>query len=146
PDAVSSASKAGRTIPYSGDVAYLNLYLLTPKGAYLYQPDKSALKQVSAKDERAAITSEFIKTSPFMILYVADTAKAPSFLKGNKAMLREMMNADAGFAAENVGLVASSLKLGSIIMYNIKPADAAGLLGMGKEEIPLFVMQFGYTQ
>jgi hypothetical protein len=146
PDAVSSASKAGRTIAYSGDVAYINLYLITPKGAYLYMPDKALLKQVATKDPRAAITPEFIKTSPFMVLFAADLAKAPAFLKGNPVMLMQMMHSTAGFAAENIALASSSLKLGSITMYNIKPADTQGLLQMGKEETPLFVMQLGYTQ
>ncbi len=38
-DAVSGASKAGRTIPYSGDNVYMNVYVLTSKGAYLYEPE-----------------------------------------------------------------------------------------------------------
>jgi nitroreductase len=143
-DSVSSASKAGRNIAYSGDVAYLNVYVFTAKGAYLYVPEKNLLKQVATKDVRAQVTSEFIKTSPALVLFSVDLAKAPSFLKG--AMLDSVATGTAGSAAENVSLAASSLKLSSIIMYNINFAAVPALASFGKEEKPLSFMQLGYAK
>jgi len=146
PDAVSGASKAGRTIPYSGDVAYMNVYVLTANGAYLYQPSADLLKQVSKGDGRAQITPEFIPTSAAMLLFTYDFAKAPSFLKSNPALFREMANGTAGYAAENMMLAAAASKVGSIVMYNIRPQAAAAAAKMGKEEVPLFVVQLGYSE
>ena len=143
-DTVSSASKAGRNIAYSGDAAYLNVYVFTGKGAYLYVPEKNLLKQVASKDVRAQVTPEFIKTSPALILFSVDQSKAPSFLKG--AMLDSVVTGTAGSAAENVSLVASSLKLSSIIMYNINFAAVPGLASFGKEEKPLSFLQLGYAK
>src|SRR5208283_4259226 len=34
-DAVTGASRAARTIPYSGDNAYVNVYVFTAEGVYL---------------------------------------------------------------------------------------------------------------
>jgi hypothetical protein len=145
-DAVSGASKAGRTIPYSGDNAYVNVYVLTATGAYLYDPDAKILKQVSKGDSRAQITPEFIPTSSLMLLFTYDFAKAPAFLKSNPELFREMANGTAGYAAENIALAAAAYKLGSIVMYNIKPPAAMTAAKLGKDESPLFIMQVGYLQ
>jgi hypothetical protein len=145
-DAVSGASKAGRTIPYSGDNVYMNVYVLTTKGVYRYEPDASLLKQVGRGDSRAQISPEFIPTSSLMLLFTYDFAKAPGFLKSNPAMFREMANGTAGYAAENIALAAAAFKLGSIIMYNIKPQAAVSAAKLGREEAPLFIMQVGYLQ
>jgi len=146
PDAVSGASKAGRTIPYSGDNAYVNVYVLTPNGVYLYQPDANLLRQVGKGDSRAQITPEFIPASPLMVLFTYDFAKAPDFLKSAPDLFRQMANGTAGFAAENMALAAAAYKLRTIVMYNIKPPAAAAAAKLGKEETPLFVMQVGYAQ
>lgn len=144
PDVVSSASKAMRTIPYSGDNAYIDLYVLDAHGAYAYAPDRSLLKKVASRDVRDQITPELIKGSSVMILFSYDGARVPAFLKGNPTMVREMMNGTAGFAAENIGLAASAFKVSTVTMYNLKSGIPA-LLGFGKEEAPLFIMQLGYA-
>jgi hypothetical protein len=145
-DAVSAASKAGSTIPVSGDVDYINLYVLTAKGVYRYDPAANVLKQVSTKDARAEVSTESIATAAFMVLFTMDTAKAPSFMKGNPAQFREIAVATASYGAQNIGLVAAGLKLSTIVMYNVKGDAAAAAGKMPKEEVPLFIMQVGYTQ
>ncbi len=144
-DAVSSASKAGATIPVSGDVNYVNLYVLTAKGVYRYEPAGNLLKQVSKKDVRGDVTSENIPTAAFMVLFTYDTAKLPSFGKSNPALGKDLAMGVASYGAQNIGLVAGGLKLSSIIMFNLKPTAAAAV-GLGKGEPPLFFMQVGYTQ
>ena len=146
PDAVSAASKAGSTIPVVGDLDYINLYVLTAKGAYRYEPEGNVLKSVNAKDVRTEVTPENIPTAALMVLFTVDNAKAPSFLKGNPGMFREIANGTASYSAQNIGLVAAGLKMSSIVMYNIKPDAAAAAARLPKEELPLFIMQLGYTK
>jgi hypothetical protein len=146
PDAVSGASKAGRTIPYSGDVAYVNVYVLTDKGVYAYEPEKKLLRQTSRTDARGQVTPENIKEAACMVLFTYDFAKAPSFLKNVPALMRNIADGTAAYAAENMMLAAAALKLGSIVMYNIKPAAIAPVAKLGKDESPLFIVQLGYTQ
>jgi SagB-type dehydrogenase family enzyme len=145
-DAVTSASKAGRTIPYSGDNAYVNVYVFTDKGAYFYDPAKNSLKQLANKDSRDAVTVENIKTASFMVLFTYDFAKAPAFLKGNPVMLKEMLNANTGYSAQNIMLAAACLKLKSVVMYNLKSKDIASVLKLGKDEIPVSIIQLGYSE
>ena len=145
-DAVSSASKAGGTFPVSGDVNYINLYVLTAKGVYRYVPENNLLKQVSTKDARGSITTENIATAAFMVLFTCDTTKLPVFVKGNAAAGREMAIGTASYGAENIGLVAGGLKLASIVMFNVTPAAVTAAANLPKEEVPLFIMQIGYTK
>jgi len=146
PDAVSGASKAGATIPVSGDVNYVNMYMLTSKGAFLYQPAANVLKQVNRKDVRVAITEENIATAALMILFTVDNTKTPAFLKSMPALVHDIAVGTASYGAQNIGLVAGALKLSSIVMFNIKPDAATTGLKLSKDESPLFIMQLGYTQ
>jgi len=146
PDAVSGASKAGATIPVSGDVNYVNLYALTPKGAFRYEPTTNVLKQVNTKDARGQITQENIATAALMVIFTVDNTKTPAFLKGAPAMMHDIAVGTASFGAQNIGLMAASLKLSSIVMYNIKPDAVASALKLSKDEAPLFIMQLGYSK
>ena len=144
-DAVSAASKAGATIPVSGDVDYINLYVLTAKGAYKYDQQANILKNVNARDVRGQVTPENIASAAFMIIFTVDNSKAPSFLKAMPALFQQIANGTASYGAQNIALVAAGLKINSIIMYNIKPDAVAAALKLSKEEAPLFIMQLGYS-
>jgi nitroreductase len=144
-DAVSSASKAGATIAVSGDVDYVTVYVLTAKGVYRYEPASDLLKQLSKKDARADVTQENIPTAALMVLFAYDSAKLPSFFKGNPALGRDVAMGSAAFSAQNIQLVAAGLKLSSVVMYNLKPAAAAAA-GLSKTESLLFLTQIGYTK
>ncbi len=146
PDAVSGASKAGATIPVSGDVNYVNLYVLNAKGAYRYDPAANVLKQVNNKDVRGAITEENIATAAFMILYTVDNTKTPAFLKNVPALVHDIAVGTASYGAQNIGLAAAGLKISSIVMFNIKADATASSLKLPKTEAPLFIMQLGYTK
>jgi hypothetical protein len=146
PDAVSTASKAGSTIPVSGDFDYINVYALTAKGAFRYEPAGNVLKSVNARDVRTELTPESIPTAALMVLFTVDNDKAPSFFKSNPGMFREIADATASYGAQNVGLVTTGLRMSSIVMYNIKPDAIAADLKLSKDESPLFIMQLGYNQ
>ncbi len=145
-DAVTSASKANRTIPISGDVDYINVYLFNDKGAYAYDPVNNQLKLIANGDLRSSLTPEVIKTSAFIILFTYDNSKVPAFLKGNAAMVSQIVDGSASYGAQNAALAAGAMKMDSIIMYNIKPKDIASVLKLGKDEQPLFIMQVGFHQ
>jgi hypothetical protein len=144
-DAVSAASKAGRTIPYSGDFAYINVYVFTAKGAYLYVPEKNLLKQVAKGELRDKVTTEFVKTSPVMLLFSIDPAKLPDFLRKIPSAVDSTGFGTAGESIENAVLTATSLKLGTIVMYNLGSGIPA-LAGFAPNEKPLSLIQLGYTK
>lgn len=89
---------------------------------------------------------ENIATAAFMVLFTADTTKAPPFMKGNLALFHDIASASASYSAQNIALAAGVFKLASIVMYNFKPDAAAAAAKLPKEELPLFIMQLGYTK
>jgi len=145
-DAVTSATKAGRNISFSGENAYINLYVLTEKGSWKYIADRNELKQVTGSDSRAKVSTAANPTASALILYTVDNALTPSFLKANPALFLQMSHSTAGFAAQNIALVASTLSLASVVQYTLKSADAIEILKLGKDEMPLFIQQLGYTE
>ena len=144
-DAVSSASKPMRTIPYSGDLAYLKEYLLNEKGVFFYDAEKNLLKQVSAKDSRASILPMGIPNNVCMILFVGETASMPDRAKQSPIMER-VMHATAGFAAQNISVVAESLGLDSLVAYSINPWKTISAAVLSSGQLPLFVLQLGYRR
>ncbi len=145
-DAVSSATKAGRNISFSGDNPYINIYLLTEKGSWKYIADKNQLLSINKIDSRGTVSAAAIPAASALILFTVDYALTPPFLKSNPALFLQMSHATAGFAAQNIGLTASSLKLASVVQYSLKPASAIEVLDLGKDEAPLFIQQLGYTE
>ena len=145
-DAVTSATKAGRNISFSGDNAYINIYVLTEKGSWKYLADKNSLQFINGTDVRSKVSPAAIPTASALILYTVDNALIPPFLKTNPAIFLQMSNATAGFAAQNIALTATSLKIASIVQYTLKAADAVDALKLGKDEAPLFIQQLGYTE
>lgn len=145
-DAVTSATKAGRNISFSGDNAYINIYVLTEKGSWRYLAEKNSLQFINGADVRSKVSPAAILTASALILYTVDNALTPSFLKSNPALFLQMSHATAGFAAQNIALTASSLKIASVVQYTLKAADASEALKLAKDEVPLFIQQLGYTE
>ena len=145
-DAVTSATKAGRNISFSGDNAYINLYVLTEKGSWRYLAEKNELKFISGNDARARVSPAAIPAASALILYTVDNALMPSFLKAYPALFVQMAHATAGFAAQNIALTATTFKLASIVQYTLKASDAIEALNLPKDEAPLFIQQLGYTE
>ena len=145
PDAVASATKAGRVTSFSGDNAYINLYVFNAQGTYAYDAGQNVLKLLTPGDARKSITPEAMNNSAFIALYTVNSALIPAFLKSNPAMAAAIPQATAGFAAQNLGLAASALKLSSIVMYNVKAAGVTAATKIPAEETPLFIVQVGYA-
>ncbi len=145
-DAVSSATKAGRTVSFSGDNPYINIYVLTDKGAWKYVSADNRLESRSSNDVRAEASSGAVPAAAFMIVFTVDNALMPAFLKSNPAVFQQMAHATAGFAAQNIALSASAFKLATVVKYTMSAQGAASALKLSKDEVPLFTLQAGYTE
>ncbi|OHE62588.1 MAG: hypothetical protein A2Z99_09755 [Treponema sp. GWB1_62_6] len=145
-DAVTSATKSGRTASFSGDNPYINLYVLTDKGTWKYLPESNALKFLGGTDSLSAVSRAAIPDAALLILFTVDNTLTPSFLKANPVLFQQMAHATAGFAAQNIGLAAAALKMAAVVQYTLAPAGAAAAASLGKDEAPLFILQAGYTE
>jgi nitroreductase len=84
------------------------------------------LRQTLKGDAQALVTPQNIQTAPLMILFTFDADKMEpllkSFLPKFPTIHRNVGNATASFAAENIILAAAAFGLGSVVMTNIMPA------------------------
>jgi hypothetical protein len=142
-DAVTSATKAGRTVSFSGDNAYINLYILNAEGTYAYDADHNVLKLLTAGDARAAVSPEAMANANFIAVFTVNLALTPAFLKTNPAVFLTMAHETAGASAQNLALTASALKLSSIVNYNLKAPAFVTAAKLTKDETPLFLVQVG---
>lgn len=145
-DAVTSATKAGRNISFSGENVYINAYLLSAEGVWKYDGDKHLLARISSGDQRTTVSRATSPNAAFMILFTVDNALTPSFLKTNPGLFLQMANATAGFAAQNISLTAGALGLSTVIQYTLAAPAAATVAKLGKDEVPLFILQGGYAK
>jgi hypothetical protein len=95
---------------------------------------------------RATVSRAAVPDAALMVLFTADTALTPSFLKSNPAVFLQMAHATAGFSAQNIALTASALRMAAIVQYTLAVGEAAKAMALGKDEVPLFIMQVGYTE
>jgi len=81
-----------------------------------------------------------------MVFFTVDNSITPPFLKNNPALFLQMAHSTAGFAAQNIGLAASTFKMSSIIKYTLSAQGSLGVLKLEKDEVPLFTFQAGHTE
>ena len=95
-----------RTAPSSRDRKELEVYVLLPGGAYLFDPPAQALRPLVAEDLRAVGTSqEFVKDAALTLAYVADLSRMGEGTDAEKAVTAAF---DTGFVSQNVYLWCAS--------------------------------------
>lgn len=102
-----------RTAPSSRNSNEIEIYVVLPDGAYLYEPEPHKLTKVIQGDLRAATgTQEFVAHAPLNLVYVADQFKQPGDFDARRKLMTAC--ADAGFIGQNVYLFCASAGLGTV--------------------------------
>jgi nitroreductase len=120
----------GRTAPSANNRQEIQLYVLLPDGAYLYDAAPHALKPVAAGDIRAKAGPAAGASAAVTIVYVANAEE------GSAAV-------DAGFIGQNVYLFASAFGLNAWF----RGSGVAGLaepLKLTARQRPLYAQTVGY--
>ncbi len=120
----------GRTAPSAMNRQEIQLYVLLPEGAYLYEAVPHALKPVAAGDIRAKAGPAYAANAAVTIVYVANSDE------GSAAV-------DSGFIGQNVYLFASAFGLNSVF----RGSGVAGLvepLKLTGKQKPLYAQTVGY--
>lgn len=113
----------------------VDIYLITQKGAYLYNSEKHLLFPVASGDLRSLACNgqEGLKDAPVTLLYVADVTRLPAWAKwviphGTDPKFRaECAHIESGLIAGNVYLHAASRGLAACIHLNVDKAIAEKL-------------------
>jgi len=133
-----------RTAPTAMNSQAIDIYVLLPEGAYLYDAKGNQLTPVLAQDLRAkAGTREFMKEAPVHLLFVADYAKLGNAPQAQKELFSA---AHTGFIGQNVYLYCASEGLGTRFHTGIDRAALKESLRLREDQAIVFAQVVGYPK
>lgn len=120
----------GRTAPSAMNKQEVQLYVVLPEGAYVYEAELNQLRPVVTGDVRAKVAQGAGAHAAVTIIYVADSKL-------------DYAQVDTGFIGQNVYLFAASEGLNAWI-YALHGADVAGTLKLPEGMKGLYGQSVGY--
>ncbi len=133
-----------RTAPSASNRQEIDIYVVLPDGAYLYDAKAHRLDQVVSGDLRAATgTQAFVATAALNLVYVADYAKMTRGSDADKAFLT---GANTGFIGQNVYLFCASEGLVSVIRASVNRDELAKALKLRPDQRITLAQSVGYPK
>ncbi|MBL7068699.1 MAG: SagB/ThcOx family dehydrogenase [Candidatus Omnitrophica bacterium] len=137
-----------RAAPSAGALYPLEIYVVKKDGLFHYSPDGHKLEPISDKDLRpglakAALGQGFVAQAPVDIIICAVYKRIQSRY-GDRGV--RYTDIEVGHAAENVHLQAVALGLGSVPVGAFSDDAVSSLLGLSKEETPVYIIPVGYKK
>lgn len=140
-----------RTAPSAGALYPLELYLVVGRveglsvGVYRYVPDGHYLLRVADGDRReelaaAALGQAYVRDAPIDLVLSAVTERTTSRY-GYRGV--RYVHMEAGHVGQNVHLQAVSLGLGTVMIGAFTDEQVKQVVGLPKEEVPLYIMPVG---
>jgi nitroreductase len=134
----------GRTAPSALNAQEIDVFVVLPTGAYLYDARANALRLVAASDVRRVTGyQDFVDEAPMDLVYVADHARMRLVPAGQR---ESYAYAAAGAIAQNVYLFAASTGLATVIRAWIDRAAIADALGLTHDQQVLLSQTVGYPK
>jgi len=141
---VNRQANGGRTAPTAHDNREIDVFAVTPQGAWLYDAPGHALLPVAAGDLRASTGEQaFVADAPLNLVYVADFKRAPEATPQQREFLSAVA---AGAMAQNVFLLAAAMKLGCVVRALIDRRHLAAALSLTPSQRILIAQTIGYPR
>ncbi|MFL6630611.1 MAG: nitroreductase family protein [Vitreoscilla sp.] len=141
---VNRQANGGRTAPTAHDNREIDVFVVTPQGAWLYDAPGHALLPVAPGDLRASTGEQaFVADAPLDLVYVADFARAPEATPQQCEFLSAV---GAGAMAQNVFLAAAAMKLGCVVRALIDRRRLAAALSLAPSQRILIAQTIGYPR
>jgi len=132
-----------RTAPSARNWQEIDIYVATPDGLFLWDPQKNLLNPILTKDIRAMTgTQPYVKEAAVDFVYVADYSRAT----GEGADKDVWVGADTGFISENVYLYCASEGLATVVRANIDRDPLAKEMKLKPEQKIMFAQSVGYPK
>ena len=140
-----------RTAPSAGALYPLELYVVAGQvdgltsGVYHYRPQQHQLRQLTDKDVRnklakAALSQQWVKTAPAVIVFTADYDRTTGKY-GQRG--KRYVHIEVGHAAENLFLQAEALDLATVIVGAFDDRDVSKILTLPDHLDALLLMPVG---
>jgi nitroreductase len=134
-----------RTAPSASNRQEVDIYVVLPEGAYVYDAKAHALNPVAAGDLRGATgTQPFPATAALNLVYVADMAKAGRPATDPQQQLN--VGADVGLIAENAYLFCASEGLATVVRASVNRAELAKQLKLRPDQQIVLAQSIGYPK
>ena len=134
-----------RTAPSASNRQEVDIYVVLPEGAYVYDAKAHALNPVATGDLRGVTgTQPFPATAPLNLVYVADMAKAGRPATDPQQQLN--VGADVGFIAENAYLFCASEGLATVVRASVPKPELAKLLKLRVDQQIVLAQSVGYPK
>lgn len=133
-----------RTAPSARNFREVDLYVLLPTGAYLYNPAQHRLDLVAAGDQRAhGARQAFAQTAPLTLVYIADTTRMGD---SKPAQQRDWAHIDTGYISQNVYLYCASAGLATGARASFDEAGLTAKLHLRPTQIIVLAQSVGYPK
>ncbi len=143
---ITDKQRGLRTAPSAGAIYPITLYLATPEGLFVYDPEKHRLQAVLNEDIRenlsvAAMKQPQVARAGCDIIIAGDLKKIAAKYGDNA---KRFMTLEAGHIAQNIELQAVSLELGAspVGTFDLNQVRKLCKLPMALE--PLYIICVGY--
>ncbi|GAB6395665.1 MAG: SagB/ThcOx family dehydrogenase [Bacteroidales bacterium] len=136
-----------RTAPSAMNVQDVDVYVILPEGAYLYDAKEHALNPVAAGDHRAAVAGgqDFVKDAPLILVLASDLSR----LSRGRAIdenIKLMGAVDVGIVCENINLVCAGLGLATVPRASMDREELARVLKLKDTQLLLINNPVGYLK
>ena len=141
-----AAPSAGKTFP-------LEIYVALKNGLFRYDPRKHVLRQLKVKDVRSELSKaassqlnkEAVEKAPLTVVVTADNKRA---LKATPLLENafRFVHLEAGHAAQNLILQATSLGLGACTITSYNTAIVYEALEIPYEHRPIYLIPIGLPE
>jgi nitroreductase len=133
-----------RTAPSSMNRQEIDLYVVTAKGAYMYDAKNNVLKAVAEGDFRKETGMQaFVGVAPLNIVFVCDKSRMKS--KDEQGMV-EATYANSGFISQNIYLFCASEGLATVIRASIPKDNLAKVLRLRADQLITLAQTVGYSK
>ncbi len=136
--------KGHRTAPSARAQYFLHLYLATGDGFFEYIPEGHKLQKLSAKDLRAALSSQpAVAMAPAVFVIAGDYDRAS---RGGRETGLRWVHLEAGHAAQNLLLQATALRLAAVPVGGIQPEQVAQSASLPPSSTPIYLIPVGHPK
>jgi SagB-type dehydrogenase family enzyme len=145
---VTDKRSGHRAAPSAGAIYPLTLYAVKDEGVWRYNPGGHSLDRISADNlkeglARAALNQGFVAQAAVSIVISVNYDKITSRYGERGVMYAHM---EAGHAAQNLHLKAVSLDLASVPVGAFSEREVKDLLGLPREETPVYIIPVGHKR
>jgi len=134
-----------RTAPSAYGKYYIDIYVVSDKGVYVYDVPKHELSLIAVENIKKQIARQkYVGEASHIIVLTTNLSKFHPMVKEEKKIPASY--ATVGFIGQNIYLVANALNLGTAFVVGIKEEVIREKLKLKDDEIPLCVMPIGYPK